>query len=220
MLDILMPIPVKDLPLAVSEFWEDDKLFYEGALPNIVRDVDVPCRVYVVVDGGTREDVALLQRYMPTLADWTLDQNEGVFGIPKTLTAMLSFARNQFVAVVPPSIWLDDPKWFGKMQVVFTKDPHCMMVAGDVPNTSSSTMPPIKLDHKTHPVSPFFLTSLNAARNVLGVSPLSEVDYWREYSQRALALGGTRWVASSVRYGDAHASQETGTLESTPHSDS
>jgi hypothetical protein len=169
----------------------------------------------VVVDGGTREDAALLMRYLPTLSDWVLDQNDGVLGIPKTLSAMLAGARNQFVAVVPPFIWLNDEKWFGKMQVVFTKDPHCMMVAGDVPHTSSSTMPPIKLDHKTHPASPFFLTSLNSARNVLGISPLDEVDYWREYSKRALALGGTRWVASSVRYGDAHAGQAAGSLEST-----
>lgn len=215
-----MPIPVKDLPLAISEFWEDDKLFYEGAIPNVVRDVDVPFRIHVVVDGGTREDVALLQRYMPTLGQWSLEQNEGVHGIPRTLSAMLSFAQNPWIAVVPPSTWLDDPKWFGKMQVVFTKDPHCMMVAADVPNTLSSTMPPVKLDHKTHPVSPFFLSTANAVRNVLGVSPLTEAEYWREFSQRALGLGGTRWVASAVRYGDAHASQETGALESASDSDS
>ncbi len=210
-----MPISVKDIPLAISEFYDDDGVQYDGAIPSLLRDTDVPFRLCVVVDGGTREDAALLMRYLPTLPDWVLDQNDGVMGIPKTLTAMLSFARNQFVAVVPPFIWMNDEKWFGKMQVVFTKDPHCMMVAGDVPHTASSTMPPIKLDHKTHPVSPFFLTSLNSARNVLGISPLDEVDYWREYSQRALALGGTRWVASSVRYGDAHAGQAAGSLEPT-----
>jgi len=208
-----MPIPVDDIPLAVSEFHDDDKVWFEGAINNVLRDVDVPHRTVVCVDGGTQEDVALLRRYMPSLAEWALEQNEGVHGIPRTLSAMLQFARNQWIAVVPPHVWINDPKWFGKMQVVFTKDPHCMMVAADVPNTASSTMPPIKLDHKTHPVSPFFLTSLNAVRNVLGGGPLDEADYWREFSQRALALGGTRWVASSVRYGDAHAGQEAGSLK-------
>jgi hypothetical protein len=212
-LDILMAIPVADLPLAVSEFSDGDKFWHEGAIPSLVRDVDVPFRMSVVIDGGTRDDAALLQRYMPTLEDWQLDQNDGVQGIPKTLTAMLTFARNPFIVVVPPNIWVRDPKWFGKMQVVFTKDPHCMMVAADVPETVSATMPPQRLDHKTHPSSPFFLTNNNGARNVLGAGPLLEKAYWREYSLRARDIGGTRWVASSVRYGDSHASAETGTQQ-------
>lgn len=215
-----MPVSVKDLPLVVQEIKNPDGVVYEGSLPRLIADTDVPLRVSVVVDGGTQEDVALLRRYMPTLSDWSLNQNNSVQGIPRTLTAMLSFARNQFVAVFPPNIWMDDVKWFGKMQVVFTKDPHCMMVSGDTPNTTFSSAPPLKLDHKTHPVSPMFLTSLNAARNVLGISPLDEVDYWREYSQRALKLGGTRWVASGVRYQDAHASQNLEALEPAPGSDS
>ncbi len=218
MLDILIPISVKDLPLAVVEIQNPDGMVYDGAIPSLVRDVDVPHRICVSVDGGTREDVAPLQRYLPTLEDWVLDQNTGVQGIPRTLTAMLSFARHPFIAVVPPHIWTKDVKWFGKMQVIFTKDPHCMMVGADVPDTASSTMPPVKLDHKTHPVSPFFLTTLNSVRNVLGINPLNEVEYWREFSQRALSLGGTRWVASSVRYGDAHAGQAAGSLEPAPSS--
>ncbi len=220
MLDILMPVSVKDLPLVVQEIQNPDGVVYEGSLPRLVTDTDVPCRFSVVVDGGTREDIALLQRYMPTLSDWSLNQNNSVQGISRTTSAMLSFARNQFVAVIPPHIWMDDVKWFGKMQVVFTKDPHCMMVMTDVPNTTFSAAPPFKLDHKTHPVSPMFLTSLNAARNVLGISPIDEADYWREYSQRALQLGGTRWVASGVRYQDAHAGQNLEALESAPGSDS
>lgn len=219
MLDILMPISVKDLPLAVSEIQNPDGIVYAGAIPSLVRDTDVPFRIYAVVDGGTSEDVAVLRRYMPTLQDWALDQNTAVVGISDTLSRMLIAARNQFVAVVPPYIWVDDPKWFGKMQVVFTKDPHTMMVGADVPNTISSTMPPQKLDHKTHPVSPFFLSSLNAVRNALGADPLRGEDYWREYSRRALELGGTRWVASGVRYGDVHASEAARTFEPAPSSD-
>ena len=220
MLDILMPVSVKDLPLVVQEIDNPDGMTYEGALPRLVADTDVPCRFCVVVDGGTREDVALLQRYMPTLVDWNLEQNSGVEGIPSTLSAMLTSARNQFIVVVPPHIYLDDPKWFGKMQVVFTKDPHCMIVGADVANTVDSNAHPVKLGYKIHPVSPMFLTTLNAVRNVLGAGPLREGDYWREFSQRAHGLGGTRWVASGVRHRDAHAGQETGTLESAQGSDS
>lgn len=220
MLDILMPVSVKDLPLVVQEIQNPDGVIYEGSLPRMVANTDVPIRVCVCVDGGTKEDTALLRRYMPTLTDWNLEQNLFVSGIPQTLTAMFSGVRNQFVVVVPPNIWMDDVKWFGKMQVVFTKDPHCMIVAVDSPNTSFSSAPPGKLDHKTHPVSPMFLTTLNAARNVMGIGPLDEVDYWREYSQRALRLGGTRWVASGVRYQDAHAGKDVEALEPSPSSDS
>lgn len=208
-----MPVPVADIPLAVSEFSDEDTVWHEGSICNLIRDTDVPFRLHVTVDGGTAEDIALLRRFMPVLKDWSLDQNDGVVGIPHTLSMMMQGVRNPCVAVVPPHIWIDDKKWFGKMQVVQTKDPHNMMVSADVPNTLSSTAPPQKLDHKTHASSPLFLTNKNAIQNVIGASFLTNDDYWVDFSRRALGLGGTRWVASSVRYGDAHAGQEAGTLE-------
>lgn len=213
MLDILMPVGVKELPLALTESKTLDAqgqemISYVGAIPSLEDTTDVPFRLVVCVDGGTTEDVGLLQAYLPNAkCEWVLMQNDGVQGYAYTLNELVKTIRNEFVAVVPPSIWLQDPVWFGKFQVVFTKDPHCFMVSGDVANTISATVPPFKLDHKKHSGSPLFLSRRAAMMNV------GSFENAVDFSRQAHQLGGTRWVASGVRYGETNASETTGALE-------
>ena len=208
MLDVLMPVAVEDIPLALTETEELDKngntIFrYTGAIPQLEESTDVPFRLVVCVDGGTREDVELLQRYLPEAScEWALMQNQGVQGFAYTVAELAKSCRNDWIAIVPAYVWVDDVKWFGKMQVVFTKDPHCFMVGADVPNTLSATVPPFKLDHKRHVKSDFFLSRRAAMQNV-GQFSGSE-----DFSRQAHQLGGTRWVASGVRFRDAHAHEK------------
>ena len=200
MLDILMPVDVKDIPHALTETQELDKdgqevYRYVGAIPQLEELTDVPFRLVICVDGGTREDVEILQTYLPgAKCEWSLMQNDGVKGYEYTLGELCKAIRNEFVAIVPANIWVDDEKWFGKMQVVFTKDQHCFMVSADVPNTISATVPPFKLDHKRHSKSPFFLSRKAALMNIGAFSGGEDM------SRKAHLLGGTRWVASGVRY--------------------
>jgi len=220
MLDILMPVDVKDLKHVLTETKTvsesgEEVYFYVGAIPQLEESTDVPFRLVVCVDGGTQEDVAMLRTYLPGgKCEWVLLQNEGVQGPAHTMAELVGAVRNEFVAIVPARIWVDDPKWFGKMQVVFTKDPHCFLVAGDVPNTINATVPPFKLDHKTHPKSDFFLTRKAALQN-MGMFTGSE-----NFSRQAHQLGGTRWVASGVRYRDAHAGEKVEVVEPGQGSDS
>ncbi len=204
MLDILMSVSVKNIPNAVTEIGDE----YEGAIPSLAELTDVPARLVVCVDGGTSEDVELLRRYLPASSlEWVLMQNDGVLGYERTLAEMVKVCKNEFVAIVPASIWVDDPKWFGKMQVVFTKDPHCFMVAADAPNTVMASMPPFKLDHRQHPKSEFFLTRKAALQNVTQFSSCED------FSRKAQQMGGTRWMAGGVRYCEApNAREKTGTI--------
>lgn len=202
MLDILMPVGVSDIPNALR------------AIENLVEFTDVPFRLLVCVDGGTREDVEPLQAFLPAIKpEWNLMQNTGVQGFPFTISELAKSVRNEFVAVVPPNIWVNDPKWFGKMQVVFTKDQHCFMVAGDVPETVMASTPPFKLVYNRHPTSNFFLSRRAAMQNV------GEFSSSEDFSRQANQLGGTRWVASGVRYSDAHALKDTRPVESSQGSD-
>lgn len=199
MLDVLMPVSVESLTNSVVEFGTE----YRGAIPSIVDLTDVPMRLVVCVDGGTREDVALLQRYLPSLScEWSLMQNDGVLGLERTMSELIGSVRNEYIAIVPANIWVNDPQWFGKMQVAFTKDQHCFMVASDVPETVSATLPPFRLDYKVNPKSGFFLTRKLALANV-GQFSGSE-----DFSRKANQLGGTRWIAPGVRYGDADYARE------------
>ena len=205
MLDVLMPVSVEDLPHALTEVAGLAKdgsptIQHVGAIPHLEEVTDVPFRLVVCVDGGTREDVEPLQTYLPgAKCEWALMQNSGVMGFAYTVSELAKTCRNDWIAIVPAHIWVDDPKWFGKMQVVFTKDPHCFMCAADVPNTLSSTVPPFRLDHKRHSKSNFFLSRRAAMQNV------GQFESSEDFSRQAHQLGGTRWVASGVRYRDAHA---------------
>lgn len=214
MLDILMPVKVEAIAQALTEVEvvdlvdgvEQTSYEFQGAIPCLEDLSDVPTRIIVCVDGGTNEDVELLRRYLPASScEWSLMQNDGVLGYEKTLIELIKAVRNEFVAIVPANISVDDNQWFGKMQVVFTKDPHCFMVASDVPQTVSATMPPFRLDHKTHPKSEFFLTRRTALQNVAQFSGSED------FSRKAVQMGGTRWIAPGVRYGDAdYAREEAG----------
>ena len=215
-----MPVSVEDIPNALTEVEKLNKMgeretSYAGAIPQLEELTDVPFRLVVCVDGGTAEDVELLQAYLPNAkCEWVLMQNSGVQGYAYTINELAKSCRNEFVAIVPPKVWVDDNVWFGKMQVVFTKDQHCFMVAADVPNTISATVPPFRLDHKTHPQSDFFLSRRSALQNV------GAFDGSEDFSRKAHQCGGTRWIASGVRYGEASASKSSGTLESAQSSDS
>lgn len=200
MLDILMPVSVDEIPHAFTLF-EDVTLGHlaSGAIHELAQHTDVPFRLVVCVDGGTREDIEGLRAYLESMDfEWSLMQNDGVLGYEATVAELIAAIRNDWVAVVPPTVWVEDPQWFGKMQVVFTKDPHCFLVAGDVPNTVSATAPPFKLDHRRHPKSNFFLSRAISMRQIAQFSGSED------FSRKAHTAGGTRWVAGGVRYGEAH----------------
>lgn len=215
MLDILMPVRVDQIHLAMGQFlsWDPEGDPMElpvdgrGAIDLIGEMTDVPFRLVICVDGGIREDVASLRSYLPNSPfEWSLLQNDSVRGMRHTMKVLSDAVRNDYVAVIPPNIWIDDPQWFGKMQVVFTKDRHTFIVAGDVPNTASKTVPPFKLDYRHHPKSNFFLSRRMAFQSI------GEFSGSEEFSQKAHQLGGTRWVASGVHYEDMHDNANSGIL--------
>lgn len=213
MLDVLMPVRSEEIGQALTVFEQGDDEVFVGSIMRVGKHTDVPFRLLICIDGGTAADARTLRRFLPGVShEWLLLANEGVRGYSFTLRELCSRVRSEFVAVLPGNIWLDDPKWFGKMQVVFTKDPHCYMVAADVPQTVSASMPPQKLTHRDHPNSEFFLTRRAALLNV------GEFDDAEHFSRRSMQLGGSRWIASGVRYHAA--SSVAGTVGSATDSDS
>lgn len=203
MLDVLMPVRVDEIKLALGDYlgWDPEDGVIElpksgrGAIDLLGEMTDVPFRLVICVDGGMRDDYEPLQRYLPDAPfEWQILHNEAVRGERYTLGVLADAVRNEYVAVIPPYIWVDDPKWFGKMQVVFTKDQHCFMVAGDAPNTVSSTLHPVKLDRIHHPKHKFFLSKKERFKNVGAFTSVED------FSRKAYQLGGTRWVAPGVRF--------------------
>jgi hypothetical protein len=64
-------------------------------------------------------------------------------GVTAPVLAAIAAAQSQYVAVVPTTHALDDPNWFGKLQVPFMRTPQCgLAFAADAPELVGSGAQP------------------------------------------------------------------------------
>src|SRR5262245_53682776 len=98
---------------------------------------DVPVRLIVMVDGGVRADFQKLEVYLAQCsADWKMLHNNPSVGLNQTIREGLEECRTRQTAIIAPEVRILDPKWFGKVQAVFHRDPICG-IADTWPNTKS-----------------------------------------------------------------------------------
>lgn len=190
MLDILMPILVSNTDQAIR------------CIDDLCENTDVPFRIIAIVDGGNRQDISELEARLKggeKQFEWKLNQTSGTAYFNVTLKFAMDAIENQWVALIPPEVSIVDPQWFGKLQVVFTKDPHCYMVDG-IPDTKAATMIPIKRDH--HHLAKgcrFFLSTKMSMDNLKGFPPDTfDIAHWMQ--REALRQGGTVWCAQGARF--------------------
>lgn len=164
----------------------------------LFKGTDVPFKVIVVVDGGTRADLAGLEKYLQgSDVDWQLLHNEKPLGLNKALIDGLRECRRKLVAFVAPEVRLDDPKWVLKTKQVFEKDPICGIVDTE-PNTKNSLSGPFKRRLHYPPMGCRFALLQTAFAQK--TSPVGAVDPCEFWSRQAMAGGGTSWSSLGVRY--------------------
>lgn len=197
MLDILIPTPAAN----------------QGLVPDcveaIIKCTDVPFRVVVIADGGTRKDLQTVSDYFATyVGAWKLLHNPEAVYLNRTLQEGLDECVSRLVAIIAPQVRLDDVKWFGKVQQVFHRDPTTCLV--DMwPNTKSSTLFPVKRAH-TNPVVEGCHFALASTQFVKSKPPYGRVDPMVHWSRQAMASGGSSWSAPGVRFHVVdHRSHET-----------
>lgn len=187
MLDIIFPTPIENIDLC-SE-----------SLDRIVRFTDVPFRLIAIVDGGTRSDLAPLEAHLKGCDfEWTLLHNKRHEYLNSCIRDASEQTRHKLVALIAPQVQIDDGKWFGKMQQVFLKDPICGIV-DTIPNTLSSTAPPIRRQMHKGPEDGcrFVLLSQHF---LCRVPPMGKADPVAMWANSAMRGGGTAWLSSGVRY--------------------
>ena len=72
---------------------------------------------------GLDDFKALTERAAPDLS-WTVIEY-GFEGITRNVMEGIKAVRASYVAVVPPTHAIDDPAWFGKLQMPFQRTPQC-----------------------------------------------------------------------------------------------
>jgi hypothetical protein len=187
MLDVIFPIQAENLGLA------------KESLESIEEKTDVPVRFIVVVDGGTADDHAPLKACLNGMtSEFVMLHNEQHEYLNACIRDAIPSVRNQFVALITPDVRIEDNQWFGKMQQVFAKDPHAFIVDG-LPNTPSSTQPPLRRD--THRAAQGTRFALLLSRELLHMgAPVKDAEPVTFWSQRAMASGGSSWHAPGVRF--------------------
>ena len=182
----------------------------------IHENTDVPFRFVVVAFGGRERDLDVLRAHLQGLGrDWVLVFDEHVHSSEwgKAVAKALPLLQGQLVAVVRPQIRITDPEWFGKMQVVFLKDPVAM-VALTEEGLPGNTMPPNRIQHG-------FKTSCGLL--MLRKQPFQAATFVitdsspNAFSSLAKQVGGTSWVIPSVRF---HVQSHTVSQQTASGSDS
>ncbi len=187
MLDVLLPVPSKNLDLAPN------------AITSLIQHTDIPFRLLVIVDGGIAEDLAELRDHLGTIEQpWRLLHESPAVGLNAILREGLADCRERLTAIMSPETRLWDPQWFGKVKQVFDRDPICGIVDFE-PDTKSTTQAPIRRPHNKHP-NPgcrFMVVQTAYAQKTLPYGINDPAVFW---AQTVHAQGGSAWHIPAVRY--------------------
>lgn len=187
MLDIVMPIPIRNVSLAPD------------AIEAIVKNTDRPIRLIVMIDGGVRQDFQSLERFLVS-ADfpWHLLHNNPAVGLNQTIREGLAECREKITAIIGPEVRLMDPQWFSKIEQIFHREPITGIV-DTAPNTKSATLYPIRRAHNRPPLPGcrFMVVQTEFARKTMPFGDVDPAEFW---SKMASSQGGASWYAAGVRY--------------------
>lgn len=187
MLDIIMPVPIKNVALAPE------------AIEAIEISIDHPFRLIVMIDGGVRGDFAALEQALSGFgAPWQLLHNNPAVGLNQTIREGLAECSAKITAIIGPEVRIMDRQWFGKIQQIFHREPITAIV-DTAPNTKSTTLHPVKRAHN-RPPEPGCRFMVVQTAFALKTLPFGDVDPAAFWAKMASNQGGASWHAGGVRY--------------------
>lgn len=201
MLDIIMPVPIRNAALAPD------------AIDSIAKTTDRPFQLIVMIDGGVRSDFSELEAYLAGFDhQWKLLHNNPAVGLNQTIREGLAECRSKITAIVGPEVRILDPQWITKVEQIFHREPITGIV-DTAPNTKSATLYPVKRAHNRHPLPGcrFMVVQTAFAKKT---PPFGDVDPAEFWSRMASSQAGAAWHAAGVRYTEVE--HEEHELRATP----
>jgi len=171
-------------------------------LKMINPDREPPCKLIVIVNGGTRDDMVEIDSFLQSLDfDWFTVQNDAVETEARCLELAVNEVKHKFVALCPGNTLIRESKWMEKMQVVYNKDRSCCMVGTDN-EIRGNNFPPYKLPVRQHATGGLVLMkqTILPSLNYDGMDPEQPLQH--EVSKSIEKIKGNRWVSPSVRFSD------------------
>jgi hypothetical protein len=199
-----------DLLMAVAHDQVRDAIL---TLRGLILGCDVQCRVAVLMHGALRREFVELDEFLSSSEVLILGRDDRVKKrcefvwrakheaqrqtFHSQMKALASMKSNKLAVVAWPSIVVDDPRWFGKMQRPFTLDPQTMVVIAHCFDNSNN--PPAKPKPKYPFVGPLIMGSVDFPA-ILNGCVSGETDMGKDIRDVVRRLGGQRWILSSVRF--------------------
>lgn len=123
------------------------------------------------------------------------------------LLAAIASADSQYLAIVPPTHELEDPSWFGKMQMPFLRTPSCgLTIASDQPGVTSTGMQPFQWPDRRDVPGKVVFSPLERLRSIAVALPAGSHQAARVHEDHAQALflaarslGLDTWIVPTVR---------------------
>jgi hypothetical protein len=193
LLDVIVPCTKKQVPDLA------DKLG-EGLIRNIIEMTDIPVRILVSVSGARRVELALVEAALESgKTKWAIVEASPTL---RPMNSMVQEAvpstRAKFVAICKPGTRINDPQWFGKMQVPFIKEPRCYVVGTDTTTQATAIHPSRQSGNKFDDLGPLALLKRSAIVDTK-FSSVDGDDWIEEFAACAVKNGGTVWLAPGVR---------------------
>jgi len=174
-------------------------------LKSVVLDCDVDCRLAVFMHGGTRKDFSDLDEFLAPSEvvdgelgkefEWSVAHERSLLSLHTKLEGVGQMKINNLAVLVEPGLAVNDPKWFGKMQQTFLKDPRNMLTI--VLPFQNSTLHPNRALPDLQAKGPMIMGGVDFAA-ILGLCLSGDVS--RDFRYVTKGLGGNRWTIESVRH--------------------
>lgn len=183
MLDIVMPIPIRNVALAPEAI--------QAIKDHSKREI----RIILMVDGGVRGD------FDPILLGiegcWIFHNNPSV-GLNQSIREGMEECKSKFSVIIGPEVRIMDPEWIEKIEKIFHREPITGII-DTAPNTKSSTLYPVKRAHNRHPLPGCRFMAVQTAF-AKKTPPYGDVDPAEFWSRMASSQGGAAWHLGGIRY--------------------
>ncbi len=195
-IDILIAVKPQEVREAIS------------TLTSVVLDCDVECRLAVLMHGGTRKNFEELDAHLAPAECWDendrkkdfffeIEHERKTLSPNRLLTQLGEMKRNKLAALVWPGLAMNDPKWFGKVQQTFIKDPRNMLTM--VRPFVNSSMHPMRLPSQIESDGHMIMGGLDFPV-ILASCINGQANFGRDLAMITKKLGGNRWLIESVRH--------------------
>ncbi len=123
-------------------------------LEGIERNTAFPFRLIVCVDGGARDDLHRVDTVMremkqnnPNCGGICLLRNSKTLYEAETLARCFDKIEKEYVAVIPGTTMVDEPKWFDVLWRPFQQDSICMLTSNQ-PEVLATSVQPFRMSKK------------------------------------------------------------------------